>query len=98
MIQPNESDVAQHKGSSQTYRCHLAISQDGDGRFSAVVLNLPGAGSCGDTKEEAISNAREAVLGLIESYRDDQMEIPWRDSTKHDAEPGVEQEWILLNA
>lgn len=95
---PRESDVAEHKRSPQTYRCHLAISRDDDGRFSAVVLNLPGAGSCGDSKAEAIANAREAVLGIIESYREDQLDIPWQDSSNYDVEPGVDEEWILLDA
>ena len=53
------------------YRCHLAISRDEDGSVSVVVLNLPGAGSCGKTEEEAIANAREAIQGVIESYLED---------------------------
>lgn len=90
--------MAESNLDTKTFRCHLAISRDDEGRFSAVVLNLPGTGSCGDTKEEAIANAREAVLGAIESYRDEQLEIPWTDSTNCRAEPDVEYRWITLNA
>ena len=90
--------MAQHKRTPQAYRCDLAISRDEDNRFSAVVLNLPGAGGCGDTKEEAIENAREAVLGIIESYRGDQLEIPWKDLTTCAVDPGAEETWIVVNA
>ncbi len=93
-----EYDVGETKWNPETYRCHLAITRDDDGRFSAVVLNLPGAGSCGDTKEEAVANAREAVLGVIQSYLEDGLPIPWLDSTKYAIEDGAEQKWILVNA
>lgn len=96
-MRSSKSDVAEHQ-QPKVYRCHLAISRDDEGRFFGVVLNLPGAGSCGDTEEEAIANAREAVLGIIESYREDQREIPWKDSTHCGAEPGVQFQWITVNA
>ncbi|HUY35873.1 MAG TPA: type II toxin-antitoxin system HicB family antitoxin [Pirellulales bacterium] len=86
------------KWAPKTYRCHLAISCDEDGRFSAIVLNLPGAGGDGDTKEDAIANAREAALGVIGSYLEDGLDIPWRDSTTYAIGDGVEQKWILVNA
>lgn len=64
--------------STPAYRCHLSIVNEGDGTFSAIVLNLPGAGSCGDTEEEAIENAKEAVRGLIASYEEVGDPVPWR--------------------
>jgi|SRR6185312_14041604 len=80
------------------YRCHLAISRDEDGSVSVVVLNLPGAGSCGKTEEEAIANVREAIQGVIESYLEDGEEIPWRDQAAYSAPPSASQKWILVNA
>ena len=37
----------------KSYRCHLAIIREDDASFSAIALNLPGAGSIGDTEEDA---------------------------------------------
>lgn len=97
-MRPGESDIAESRLNPHAYRCHLAISRDDDGRFSAVVLNLPGAGSCGDTEEEAIANALEAVLGIIESCREDGTAVPWQDPDEYDVEAGAERKWVLVNA
>ncbi len=78
------------------YRCHLAILTDEDGGISVLVLNLPGAGSCGDTEDEAIANAIEAVSGVIASYVDDGKDIPW--ITEYDVPEGAKLKWILVNA
>jgi len=80
----------------RSYRCHLAILKDEDGRFSVIVLNLPGAGSCGDTEDEAVHNAREAVTGVIESYIEDGEEIPWK--TEYSIPEDSKLKWILVNA
>lgn len=79
------------------YRCHIALMREADGSFSAIVLNLPGAGSCGDTEEDAIAGAGEAVIGVTESYAADGQEVPW--VTEYDI-PGdaVMVKWILVNA
>lgn len=83
-------------------RCHIAITPEEDGGFSVVVLNLPGAGSCGATQEEAISNVRDAVAGAVELYRELGMDIPWLDLAEYDLEEyGTLSEatlrWILVN-
>ena len=80
-----------------SYRCHLAILREDDGTFSVVVLNLPGAGSCGDTEEVAVANTREAVAGVIESYRDASEDIPWVSPTTYPIPEGAKQKWILVN-
>jgi predicted RNase H-like HicB family nuclease len=54
--------------SSGSYRCHLAIICEYDGTYSVLVLNLPGTGSCGDTEEEAMANAREAIRRVIGTF------------------------------
>ena len=61
------------------YRLHLAIVHEDDGTVSAIALNLPGAGSCGDTEEEAVANAKNAVSEVIRSYLDEKKEIPWNN-------------------
>jgi predicted RNase H-like HicB family nuclease len=82
----------------KAYRCHICLIREEDGSFSAVVLNLPGAGSCGATYEEALENVREAILGVIESYTEAGEEIPWRDSVSDDIPEGAKRKWILVNA
>ena len=55
--------------SAKGYRIHLLITRDDLERYSAVALNLPGAGSCGETEEEAVSRTPRRRFGLaLESY------------------------------
>ena len=79
------------------YRCHVRTVREDDGTFSAMVLNLPGCGSCGDTEEDAVANVREAVLGVIESHLAAGEEIPWRNTVPTDIPKGATQKWILVN-
>jgi predicted RNase H-like HicB family nuclease len=81
-----------------TYRCHVGLIREDDGSFSAIVLNLPGAGSCGDTEEEALQNVREAVLGVIESHLDAGEEVPWTDSASEDIPADATHKWIDVSA
>ena len=85
-------------GLRTSYRCHLAVVREDDGTYSVLVVNLPGAGSCGDTKAEAIANAREAVLGVIESYLEDNVPIPWLSVGSYPIPQGAELEWISVDA
>ena len=84
--------------SPNAYRCHICTTREDDGTFSTIVLNLPGCGSCGDTEEEAIANAREAIRGVIESYLAADEEIPWQDRESGEISQGASQKWILVNA
>lgn len=59
----------------------LAGVKEEDGEFSSYCLNLPGAVSCGDSKEEAFENIREAVEECISLYRDMRKEIPWAEAS-----------------
>jgi len=83
--------------SKKAYRCHILLLKEEDGSYSALVLNLPGAGSCGDTEEEAVRNVREAVAGAIESYLDADEDIPWSDSLTEDIPESGKQKWILVH-
>ena len=72
-------DIAKESSSNgDTYRFVVRITSDDDGIYSAVALNLPGTGSCGDTRDEAIENFKEAALGNIEYYAESGEEIPWK--------------------
>jgi antitoxin HicB len=48
-------------------RYRVLIEQDEDGVFVAEVPALPGCISQGATRDEAVRNVREAILGYIES-------------------------------
>ncbi len=80
------------------YRCHICLIPEDDNTWSAIVLNLPGAGSCGDTEEDALTNVREAIRGVIESYKEAGEGIPWKDSMSENIPAGARQTWILVNA
>ena len=94
---PNVVDT-QSSDKSRAFRCHLLIARDEEGGYSAIVLNLPGAGSCGDTEEIAIENAREAIAGVLESYLEADEEIPWVDSSAEEIPTGAKHLWITVNA
>ena len=83
---------------SLKYRFHILVTQDEEGSYSAIVLNLPGTGSCGDTIEEALENVREAIKGVLETYKESGEEIPWKDSASIEIPRGAKQQWILVDA
>ena len=79
------------------YRFHILLLPEEDKSWSAIVLNLPGIGSCGSTEEEAIDNVKEAIRGALDAYDGD--EIPWEENTTLvDVPPGAKRRWIILDA
>jgi predicted RNase H-like HicB family nuclease len=82
------------------YRLHVLVSKDEDeaDSFSAIVLNLLGAGSSGATEEEALENVKEAAQGILEDYKDSGEEIPWKDTSEVNIPPGAKQKWIIVDA
>jgi len=78
------------------HRFLVEITEDDTGIYSAVALNLPGTGSCGDTRDEAIENFKEAAAGTIEYYADSGEEIPWK--TIGSSETPVGAKWIRADA
>lgn len=52
----------------------VRVIPDGDG-FHAKVLGLPGCGTWGKTKEEALKNIREAIEVYF-ALEDEEVEIP----------------------
>jgi predicted RNase H-like HicB family nuclease len=81
----------------KSYRCHFAIIKDDETGFSVLVLNLPGAGSSGETEEEAVENAKQAAIATIESYLADGEEIPWV-ACDYDIPAGAKLKWVLVDA
>lgn len=82
----------------QEYLIDFLIACDDDGIYSAVALNLPGAGSCGDTAEEALENGQEAVRAVIESYVANGRAIPWREATTEALPADAVQQRVYVHA
>ena len=51
----------------QTMRYRVLIQQDEDGLYMAEVPSLPGCISQGSTRQEAVTNVREAIAAYLES-------------------------------
>ena len=79
-------------------RCHVALIPEDDGSFSAVVLNLPGVGSCGDTEEDAMSNVQDAIDATLASYHADGEDIPLLGSGTYEIPAGAVLKWVSVNA
>lgn len=47
-----------------------------DGYWVAECPSLPGCISQGKTKEEAVTNIKEAIEGYVEAFREDNIPIP----------------------
>ena len=57
-------------------RYRVLIEQDEDGVFVAEVPNLPGCISQGGTRDEAITNVREAIAVYLESLEEHGEPVP----------------------
>ena len=53
----------------EAHRFRILVTKDEDGVFSAIVLNLPGTGSCGSTEEERWTMSRRPYAGLLKHTR-----------------------------
>ena len=58
-------------GGSKAMRVQVILESSDDGGFTAIVPGLPGCISEGDSKEEALSNIREAIELYMEPVDDD---------------------------
>ncbi|MBS1684936.1 MAG: type II toxin-antitoxin system HicB family antitoxin [Bacteroidetes bacterium] len=54
----------------------VVLMPEDDGRYSVIVPDLDGCFTHGDTKEEALAHAKEAIEGYIESLYQENMPIP----------------------
>jgi len=57
-------------------RYRVLIEQDEDGIFVAEVPSLPGCVTQGRTRDEALSNAREAMAAYLESLESHGEPVP----------------------
>jgi len=62
------------KAMKRSYR--VLVEQDEDGKFTAVVPELPGCISCGNTRDDALENIKEAIEAYIESLRKHDETVP----------------------
>jgi len=60
----------------QTMRYRVLIQQDEDGIYMAEVPSLPGCVSQGSTRQEAVTNVREAIAAYLESLDEHGEPIP----------------------
>jgi len=66
----------------------VLIEQDEDGIFIATVPELPGCISQGKTRDETMSNIKDAVLGYLISLKKHNEPIP----------PSIMEEMVEVNA
>jgi len=55
---------------------HVLLYTDEDGAWIAEVPSLPGCGSDGDTRDEALERVKEAIQVYIEALQEDGLPIP----------------------
>jgi predicted RNase H-like HicB family nuclease len=65
----------------KTLNYRVLLRQEPEGGYTAIVPSLPGCVTFGDTIEEAIKMAKEAIELYIESLREKGEEIPTEDKT-----------------
>jgi antitoxin HicB len=66
-------------------RYRVLIEQDEDGVFVAECPTLPGCISQGNTRDEALSNIKDAMTGYLESLRKHNEPIPpsiWEENVE----------------
>jgi predicted RNase H-like HicB family nuclease len=85
-------------GSPKYHHLHIMVVGEEEGNFSAIVLNLPGAGSCGDTEKEAIENAKDAVREVIASHVDAGEDVPWGEDPSAEVSKDAKLLWVVLDA
>jgi predicted RNase H-like HicB family nuclease len=76
-----EDPVCEQGDNADPYRVEILTIQEEEGGFSTIALNLPGAGSCGDTKDESVANAKEAIKAVLEVHTKAGDMIPWVEVT-----------------
>lgn len=66
-------------------RYRVLIEQDEDGVFVAECPSLPGCISQGKTRDEALSNIKDAIAGYVESLRKHDEPVPpsiWEETVE----------------
>ncbi len=65
----------------QTLSYRVLLRKEPEGGYTVIVPSLPGCVTYGDTIEEAIDRAREAIELYIESLKEHGEEIPTDEKT-----------------
>jgi predicted RNase H-like HicB family nuclease len=73
----------------QHYRCTVILEREEEGGFHAFVPALRGCHTQGDTEEEALVNAQEAITIYIESLKAHGEPVPAEDLVIRPVEVGV---------
>ncbi|MCJ7832760.1 MAG: type II toxin-antitoxin system HicB family antitoxin [Deltaproteobacteria bacterium] len=60
----------------KTYILKVSLTHEEDGRWSAVVADLPGCSSWGYTQQEALDNIKDAAEIYVEDMIDSGKEFP----------------------
>ena len=95
---PTENPSWEQGDNADPYRVEILSVEEEEGGWSTIALNLPGAGSCGDTKDESIANAREAITAVLETYKSSGEQIPWVEVTADKIDPRGERKVIWIDA
>ena len=67
----------------------IILEKETKGGFSVSVPSLPGCASQGETVEECMTNAKEAIQLYIESLKEDRLSIPESDVLLEEVEVKV---------
>ncbi len=57
----------------------IILDQNEDGGYTVTVPILPGCVTQGDTREEALEHAQEAITGFLEALKIEDLPIPQGD-------------------
>jgi predicted RNase H-like HicB family nuclease len=82
---------------AKKYRCKVYLIPEADGGFSVLAANLPGAASQGETDDEALKNIIEALEGVIASYKEAKVEIPWSERARQVEDPNTKIRWVVVH-
>lgn len=78
----------------------IAIHKDPESVYGVTVPDVPGCFSCGETLDEAVANAKEAVLGHLETLLEDGEDVALKASSLEDLVAKDEYRgavWVMLD-
>ncbi len=80
------------------YQFEIAVCPEAEGGYSVVVPELAGVVTEGDTVDEAIAHAAEAIQGALLVYKEDGGSIPIRRDGQPNLPADCIRKWIVVNA
>jgi len=70
-------------------RFKILLEREPDGGYSVTVPALPGCATQGETLEECLANAKEAIELYLEALKEDKLPIPESDVLLEEIEVSV---------